>query len=87
MTYFKKDYFCRPINYTLMNGQYRKDIHPGLEVAIILKKDQRNGKLTYGIVKDILTSAAFHSRGIKVRLEDGQIGRVAEADVVDPDGL
>ena len=69
-----------------MNGQYRKDIHPGLEVAIILKKDQRSGKLTYGIVKDILTSAAFHSRGIKVRLEDGQIGRVAKTDVLDPDG-
>jgi uncharacterized repeat protein (TIGR03833 family) len=69
-----------------MKGQNRKDIHPGLEVAIILKKDQRNGKLTYGIVKDILTSAAFHSRGIKVRLQDGQIGRVAETDVVDPDG-
>ncbi len=62
-----------------MNGQYRKDIHPGQEVAIILKKDQRNGKLTYGIVKDLLTSAAFHSRGIKVRLQDGQVGRVAEA--------
>ena len=69
-----------------MNGQYRKDIYPGLEVAIVLKKDQRSGKLTYGVVKDILTSAAFHSRGIKVRLEDGQIGRVAETDVVDPEG-
>jgi uncharacterized repeat protein (TIGR03833 family) len=69
-----------------MNGQYRKDIHPGLEVAIILKKDQRNGKLTYGIVKDLLTSAAFHSRGIKVRLEDGQVGRIAETHVVDPEG-
>ncbi|MFY0252879.1 YwbE family protein [Chitinophaga sp. 30R24] len=65
-----------------MDGQYRKDIYPGLEVAIILKKDQRNGKKTYGIVKDILTSAAFHSRGIKVRLEDGQIGRVVATDVV-----
>lgn len=61
-----------------MNGQHRKDIHPGLEVAIILKKDQRTGTLTEGVVKDILTSAPFHSRGIKVRLEDGQIGRVAE---------
>lgn len=61
-----------------MDGQYRKDIYPGLEVAIILKKDQRSGKRTYGIVKDLLTSAAFHSRGIKVRLEDGQVGRVAE---------
>lgn len=61
-----------------MDGQYRKDIYPGLSVAIILKKDQRSGKLTYGIVKDLLTSAAYHSRGIKVRLEDGQIGRVAQ---------
>jgi len=61
-----------------MNGQNRKDIYPGLEVDIILKKDQRSGKLTRGFVKDLLTSSAFHSRGIKVRLEDGQIGRVAE---------
>lgn len=61
-----------------MNGQYRKDIVRGLEVGIILKKDQRTGHITYGFVKDILTSASFHSRGIKVRLEDGQVGRVAE---------
>jgi uncharacterized repeat protein (TIGR03833 family) len=61
-----------------MNVQNRKDIYPGLEVDIILKKDQRSGKRTRGIVKDLLTSSAFHSRGIKVRLEDGQIGRVAE---------
>ena len=61
-----------------MDGKYRKDVYAGLEVAIILKKDQRTGKLTEGVVKDILTSAAFHSRGIKVRLEDGQVGRVAE---------
>ncbi|GEO05633.1 hypothetical protein AAE02nite_32970 [Adhaeribacter aerolatus] len=61
-----------------MNGQNRKDIYPGLAVAIILKKDQRSGHLTYGVVKDILTSSPFHSRGIKVRLQDGQIGRVAE---------
>jgi uncharacterized repeat protein (TIGR03833 family) len=66
-------------------GQYRKDIYPGLEVGIILKKDQRSGKITYGIVKDLLTSAAFHSRGIKVRLEDGQVGRVQVLDT-DPDG-
>ncbi len=59
-----------------MNGQNRKDIHPGLPVAIVLKKDQRTGRLTEGIVKDILTSAPFHSRGIKVRLADGQVGRV-----------
>lgn len=60
-----------------MDGKYRKDIYPGLEVVIILKKDQRTGKHTEGVVKDILTSASFHSRGIKVRLEDGQVGRVA----------
>jgi uncharacterized repeat protein (TIGR03833 family) len=59
-----------------MAGQQRKDIWPGLRVEIILKKDQRSGKRTIGIVQDILTSAAYHSRGIKVRLEDGQIGRV-----------
>jgi uncharacterized repeat protein (TIGR03833 family) len=59
-----------------MNGQQRKNIRPGARVEIVLKKDQRNGKRTVGVVKDILTSAAFHSRGIKVRLEDGQIGRV-----------
>ncbi|RZL17261.1 MAG: YwbE family protein, partial [Pedobacter sp.] len=55
----------------------RKDIYPGLEVEIILKKDQRSGKLTQGIVANLLTSAPYHSRGIKVRLEDGQVGRVA----------
>jgi uncharacterized repeat protein (TIGR03833 family) len=61
-----------------MSGQNRADIYPGLEVAIILKKDQRTGKRTIGIVKDLLTSAPYHSRGIKVRLEDGQIGRVVD---------
>jgi len=61
-----------------MDGQNRKDIYPGLEVGIILKKDQRSGNITYGVVKDLLTSSAFHSRGIKVRLDDGQVGRVAE---------
>ena len=61
-----------------MQGQNRKDIYPGLEVGIILKKDQRNGTVTYGFVKDLLTSSAFHSRGIKVRLDDGQVGRVVE---------
>jgi uncharacterized repeat protein (TIGR03833 family) len=60
-----------------MNGQNRVHIYPGLEVDIILKKDQRSGKLTRGFVKDMLTNSAFHSRGIKVRLEDGQVGRVA----------
>jgi uncharacterized repeat protein (TIGR03833 family) len=61
-----------------MNGQNRSDIYPGLEVDIILKKDQRSGKRTRGFVKDLLTSSSFHSRGIKVRLEDGQVGRVIE---------
>lgn len=61
-----------------MDGKYRKDIEVGVEVAIVLKKDQRSGKRTEGVVQDILTSAAFHSRGIKVRLEDGQVGRVVE---------
>ncbi len=61
-----------------MNGQNRSDIYPGLEVDVILKKDQRSGKRTRGFVKDLLTSSTFHSRGIKVRLEDGQVGRVIE---------
>ena len=59
-----------------MNGQNRNEIKPGMTVAIILKKDQRSGKLTHGVVKDLLTKSPFHSRGIKVRLEDGQVGRV-----------
>ena len=61
-----------------MSGQNRSDIYPGLEVDIILKKDQRTGKRTRGIVKDLLTSSAYYSLGIKVRLEDGQVGRVIE---------
>jgi len=54
----------------------RADIRPGLTVAIVLKKDQRTGTLTQGVVKDLLTKAPVHSRGIKVRLTDGQVGRV-----------
>lgn len=61
-----------------MDGKNRKDIYPGLEVDVILKKDQRSGKLTRGVVANLLTSAPYHSRGIKVRLEDGQVGRVAQ---------
>ncbi|MFJ7825767.1 conserved hypothetical protein [Psychrobacillus sp. OK028] len=61
-----------------MNGQNRKDVKPGLEVYIILKKDQRSGEKTRGIVKDLLTNSSFHPHGIKVRLTDGQIGRVCE---------
>ncbi|MCF2649246.1 YwbE family protein [Niallia sp. Sow4_A1] len=59
-----------------MNGQNRKDITPGVHVEIVLKQDQRTGKRTAGIVKDILTKSASHPHGIKVRLEDGQVGRV-----------
>lgn len=56
----------------------REDIRAGLEVKIVLKQDQRSGKLTKGVIKDILTSSKYHPRGIKVRLQDGQVGRVQE---------
>ena len=59
-----------------MDGRNRGDINPGLQVDIVLKKDQRTEKLTRGVVKDILTKSARHPHGIKVRLTDGQIGRV-----------
>ncbi|MCG8396277.1 YwbE family protein [Bacillus atrophaeus] len=59
-----------------MNGQQRSNISKGLEVDIVLKADQRTGKLTRGVVKDILTKSSFHPHGIKVRLEDGSVGRV-----------
>ncbi|WP_421383807.1 YwbE family protein [Bacillus salacetis] len=59
-----------------MNGQQRSSISSGIEVDIVLKKDQRTGKLTRGTVKDILTNSATHPHGIKVRLTDGQVGRV-----------
>ena len=61
-----------------MNGQNRNNIKIGMEVDIILKADQRTGRLTRGIVAQIFTSSLFHSRGVKVRLEDGQVGRVQE---------
>ena len=61
-----------------MNGTVRSDIKIGALVNIILKKDQRSGELTEGIVKRILTSAPKHHRGIKVMLDDGQVGRVQE---------
>jgi uncharacterized repeat protein (TIGR03833 family) len=61
-----------------MSGTQRTSIKPGLRVAIVMKQDQRSGKLTDGIVKDILTSSSVHPHGIKVRLESGQIGRVKE---------
>lgn len=61
-----------------MNGKNRNDIRPGLRVAVVLKQDQRTGKQTVGIVKDLLTNSKFHPHGIKVRLTDGQVGRVQE---------
>jgi uncharacterized repeat protein (TIGR03833 family) len=61
-----------------MSGTQRVNIKPGSKVSIVLKQDQRSGKLTQGTVKDILTKSEVHPHGIKVRLEDGQIGRVKE---------
>ena len=61
-----------------MSGNLRKDIKPGLKVAIILKEDQRSGKLTEGVVMDILTKSPNHPHGIKVRLESDLVGRVAD---------
>ena len=62
-----------------MGGTKRSDIKPGARVWIVLKKDQRTGKLTEGIVKDILTKSSTHPHGIKVRLESGEVGRVKKA--------
>ncbi|WP_339243006.1 YwbE family protein [Paenibacillus sp. FSL R5-0517] len=61
-----------------MNGQQRINIKPGLEVDIVLKQDQATGKLTRGIVKDLLTKSPTHPHGIKVRLTSGQVGRVKQ---------
>ena len=63
---------------TVMDGTKRADVKPGQQVAIVLKKDQRTGRLTRGIVKEILTKSATHPHGIKVRLESGEVGRVKE---------
>lgn len=59
-----------------MDGKNRNDVRIGAEVDIVLKADQRSGRLTRGFVADILTNSAFHPHGIKVRLRDGQVGRV-----------
>lgn len=59
-----------------MNGQNRGEINEGMAVEIVLKEDQRSGKLTRGVVADILTSSSFHPHGIKVRLTTGEVGRV-----------
>jgi uncharacterized repeat protein (TIGR03833 family) len=60
----------------MMDGKNRNNVKPGIKVEIILKEDQRTGKLTEGIVQEILTKSSFHSHGIKVRLTTGEIGRV-----------
>lgn len=60
----------------MANGNKRVDIQTGLKVSIVLKQDQRSGKLTEGIVRDILTKSSSHPHGIKVRLENGLVGRV-----------
>ncbi len=59
-----------------MNGQNRENIKAGFEVEIVLKEDQQSGRLTRGFVNEILTSSEFHPHGIKVRLTNGQVGRV-----------
>lgn len=61
-----------------MDGKNRSNIKPGISVAIVLKEDQRSGKLTEGIVQNILTNSQFHPHGIKVRLTSGEVGRVQE---------
>lgn len=64
----------------VMDGQKRDNIYPGLSVSIIQKQDQQSGKLTNGIVQDVLTNSAAHPRGIKVRLKTGEVGRVQHID-------
>jgi uncharacterized repeat protein (TIGR03833 family) len=59
-----------------MPHRERKNVRPGTKVAIVLKQDQRTGRETIGVVKDLLTNSATHPHGIKVRLVDGQVGRV-----------
>lgn len=61
-----------------MDGRERKDVRPGLAVNIVLKQDQRTGRLTRGVVKDVLTKSSHHPHGSKVRLETGEVGRVKE---------
>lgn len=62
----------------MLDNKKRINIKAGLKVNIVLKQDQRTGKLTSGIVKDILTNSPTHPHGIKVRLQDGQVGRVQQ---------
>ena len=66
-----------------MDGRKRADIQCGMRVAIVLKQDQRTGRLTYGTVTEILTPSASHPHGIKVRIHTGQVGRVQQ---IEPEG-
>jgi len=65
-----------------VDGRNRANIKPGISVKVVQKQDQRSGKLTEGVVKDILTKSPNHHHGIKVRLEDGTVGRVKEIDTL-----
>jgi uncharacterized repeat protein (TIGR03833 family) len=65
-----------PLVTTSASGTYRRNIRPGMKVGIVLKEDQPTGELTTGVVRDLLTSSDEHPRGIKVRLQSGQVGRV-----------
>lgn len=67
-----------------MEGRNRADIRPGTEVDIVLKKNQHSAILTRGVVRDILTKSAYHPHGIKVRLRDGQVGRVKAIRSLEP---
>ncbi|MDG6256246.1 MAG: YwbE family protein [Methanomicrobiaceae archaeon] len=58
------------------DGRLRNNLSPGIKVRVVLKKDQKSGKLTEGTVKEVLTGSSFHPHGIKVRLDDGSVGRV-----------
>lgn len=64
------------VSMAAMDGRRRSDIHPGQTVEVVLKQDQRTGKRTRGIVRDILTPSPNHPHGIKVRLTNGLVGRV-----------
>jgi uncharacterized repeat protein (TIGR03833 family) len=67
-----------------MDGRERKNVRPGLRVAVVLKHDQSTGRLTRGVVKEVLTKSPYHPHGVKVRLETGEVGRVKEVCGEDP---
>ena len=71
-------HYSTPTEKTSPDGRQRSGIYPGARVKIVQKKDQGSGIMTEGRVKEILTNSSFHPHGIKVRLEDGSVGRVCE---------